>query len=84
MMKILPGICRGIFGLLTLALLLPAPAAAWWDYGHETVARIAWLEVSPRARAEISHLLRRQHLLGTPECPARTIGEAAIWPDCIK
>lgn len=73
-----------MLGLLALALLISSPAAAWWDYGHETVARIAWLEASPRTRAEVSRLLRHQYLLGTPNCPARTIGQAAIWPDCIK
>ena len=71
--------------LILLALLaLPAPALAWWDYGHETVARIAWLEASPRTRAEIARLLARSHLLDTPTCPARTIAEASYWPDCIK
>ena len=35
--------------LLLAALLFfaPAPAMAWWEYGHETVARIAWLEAAP-------------------------------------
>jgi hypothetical protein len=73
-----------MFALLALALLLPSPAVAWWDYGHETVARIAWLEASPRTRAQVSRLLRHQDLLGTPECRARTIGQAAIWADCVK
>jgi hypothetical protein len=67
------------------ALLLPlSPAAAWWDYGHRTVARIAWLEVTPATRAGIDRLLRRSRLLDTPSCPARTIEQASVWPDCIK
>lgn len=71
--------------LFALALLfLPSQAVAWWDYGHETVGRIAWLEISPRTRAEIARLLRQEHLLGTPECRVRTIEQAAVWPDCIK
>ena len=69
---------------LLLALLLPAPALAWWEYGHETVARIAWLEASPRTRAAMRRLLARSRLLDTPTCAARTIEQASIWPDCIK
>ncbi|HET8612505.1 MAG TPA: S1/P1 nuclease [Sphingomonas sp.] len=67
------------------ALLLPlSPAAAWWEYGHETVARIAYLEVNPHTRAVIDGLLRQSKLLDTPTCPARTIEEASVWPDCVK
>jgi len=69
---------------IVLALLLPSPALAWWEYGHETVARIAWLSVNPHTRAELNRLLRQSRLLDTPTCPARTIEEASIWPDCIK
>jgi len=72
---------------LVLALLVafaPTPAFAWWEYGHETVATIAYLEVSPRTRAEIDRLLRQARLLDTPTCPARTIEQASVWPDCIK
>ncbi|HYJ53181.1 MAG TPA: S1/P1 nuclease [Allosphingosinicella sp.] len=71
--------------LLALALVLAsAPALAWWEYGHETVATIAWLKASPRTRAEIDRLLRQARLLDTPTCPARTIEQASVWPDCIK
>jgi hypothetical protein len=69
--------------LLALALA-PTPALAWWEYGHQTVARIAWLEVRPEIRTAIERLLRQSALLETPTCPARTIEEIAVWPDCIK
>jgi hypothetical protein len=72
------------FLLLLLAFAAPAPAAAWWDYGHETVARIAWLKASPAARAEMARLLARSGELETPACPAATIEQASVWPDCIK
>ena len=65
-------------------LLLPSPALAWWEYGHETVGRIAYLSVGPRARTEIDRLLRQGALLETPACSVRTIELAAYWPDCIK
>ncbi len=64
--------------------LLPAPALAWWEYGHETVAKIAQANVTPRTRAAIAALLRHAPDLQTAECPARTIEQASVWPDCIK
>jgi hypothetical protein len=70
--------------LVLLIALAPSPALAWWEYGHETVARIAYLNASPRTRAEIDRLLRQARLLDTPTCPARTIEQASVWPDCIK
>lgn len=67
-----------------LLVLLPAPASAWWEYGHETVGRIGYMTASPATRAQIDRLLRQGRLLDTPTCPVRTIELAAYWPDCIK
>jgi hypothetical protein len=72
---------------LVAALLLalaPAPAAAWWEYGHETVATIADMNLSPSSKREVRRLLAQSSLLETPECSARTIEDASVWPDCIK
>ncbi len=66
------------------ALFLPAPAPAWWDYGHETVADIASLEIAPAARREVGRLLSKSRLLGTPTCPAATMHGISVWPDCIR
>lgn len=68
-------------GLFALA---PAPALAWWDYGHETIARIAMSEVAPSTRTQILQLLRNSRQLDTPTCPAATIEDASVWPDCIR
>jgi hypothetical protein len=70
--------------LLLLALLLPAPAMAWWEYGHGAVGRIAYMSVNPHTRHEIDLLLRQGRLLQTPTCSVRTIELASYWPDCIK
>ncbi len=70
--------------LLGLLALAPAPAFAWWEMGHETVARIAARNVTPHTRAAIAALLRHSPDLQTAECPARTIEQASVWPDCIK
>ena len=60
------------------------PAAAYWEYGHQTIAQIADKNVRPKTRAAIRALLAKSDLLGTPECKAATIEDAAIWADCIK
>lgn len=68
-----------------LILLLPlAPAHAYWEYGHESVAQIAEVNISQKARANLQRLLRAAPLLGTPKCPLRNISEASVWADCIK
>jgi hypothetical protein len=72
------------FAIFAAALILPQPALAYWDYGHQVVARIAEANVRPATRARIAALLRQQQLLETPTCPARTMAEASVWADCIK
>jgi hypothetical protein len=63
---------------------LASPATAFWEYGHQTVAQIAYANVTPKTKAAIRKLLAQQALLDTPECPAGTIEEASVWADCIK
>lgn len=75
---------RRLFAALLAACLLASPAAAWWEQGHEAVARIAMLEASPATRAEIRRLLAQSALLRTPTCPTRTLEQASVWADCIK
>lgn len=67
-----------------LLALLPSPALAWWEYGHETIAKIAMAEVRPATRARIAALLRHERSLTTPTCALRTIEDASVWPDCIR
>ena len=57
---------------------------AWWEYGHETVAEIAMAKVEPATRVRINALLAQSRSLDTPTCPARTIEQASVWPDCVK
>lgn len=73
-----------ILALAALLTLTASPAAAYWEYGHETVAAIAYRNVEPRTRTAIDRLLAKQALLETPSCPARTIEQASVWADCIK
>ena len=68
-----------------LALFAAArPAHAYWEYGHESVARIAWEQMRPDTRRQVAALLRQGRLLETPECPVATIEQASVWADCIK
>jgi hypothetical protein len=70
----------GMIALLTAA----RPAHAYWEYGHESVARIAWEQMRPDTRRQVAALLRQGRLLETPECPVSTIEQASVWADCIK
>jgi hypothetical protein len=70
--------------LALLLVLLPAPASAWWEYGHYTVGRMAYLTAKPSTRAAVDGLIARSAVLETPECPIRSIEDAAYWPDCIR
>ena len=70
--------------LIALALLLPGPVMAWGKYGHETIARIAMTQVSPKTRTAVAVLLRHGRELDTPTCPLRTIEDASVWPDCVR
>ena len=65
-------------------LFAAAPAAAYWEYGHETVARIAWQQMRPDTRRTVAALLRKGRLLETPTCPVASLEQASLWADCIK
>jgi hypothetical protein len=68
-----------------LALFAAArPAHAYWECGHESVARIAWEQMRPDTRRQVAALLRQGRLLETPECPVAMIEQASVWADCIK
>ncbi|WP_265587547.1 S1/P1 nuclease [Sphingomicrobium arenosum] len=76
---------RFLAALCTAAsLFIASPAAAYWEYGHGLVARIALNEVRPETRAAILALLAEGDRLETDECPIDTVELASIWADCIK
>ena len=72
------------FFIFLTFLLAASPAAAWWEYGHYTVARIAEASAKPQTRAAIRRLIAHSRELDTPTCPIRNIADASYWPDCIK
>jgi hypothetical protein len=70
--------------LAALTAFGATPAQAYWEYGHQTVAAIAYANVTPKVRGAIDRMLARSALMETPTCPAHTIEEASVWADCIK
>lgn len=66
------------------ALALPSQAQAWGFYAHNVTAEIALENVTPETRAKIAKLLRAAPQLGTPDCALKTLGDASVWPDCLR
>jgi hypothetical protein len=80
---------RWLFGLL--ALSVAAPAGAWNDHGHMTVAAAAWKDLTPRAKAEVTRLLQLNPQYGrwisnVPQARRAEVAfmRAATWPDSIR
>jgi len=80
----MPNHFLAVFGGLLALFAAARPANAYWEYGHESVARIAWEQMRPDTRRQVAALLRQGRLLETPECPVATIEQASVWADCIK
>ncbi len=73
---------RGTFALLlSLILLMPAPAFCWWELGHQAIARIAADHLSPAARTRISQILG---VADTPAEVADALAKASTWADEVK
>jgi S1/P1 Nuclease len=77
--------------LAALGLSGSMPVRAWNDFGHMTVAAVAWQHLTPAARARAVKLLRLNPDYGTwiaglkPESRDVTaFMRAATWPDAIK
>ncbi|HYZ48901.1 MAG TPA: S1/P1 nuclease [Sphingomonas sp.] len=73
-----------IWGAALAAACVAAPAQAYWDYAHRTIAAIAWNQVTPQARARIRRLIAHAPELATPKCPIHSIQDASVWADCVK
>ena len=70
--------------LLAALMLVPASASAWGEYGHRTIAGIAYAESKPSTRQAIRSLLKRSAAVDTPTCKLATIEDASVWPDCVR
>lgn len=65
---------------LSLCILWPYSAGAWWETGHRTVARIAVVHLTPAARTRIARILE---IADTPEEITTALVQSATWPDEI-
>jgi hypothetical protein len=81
---------RCVFVLL-VGLLSAAPASAWDNMGHMTVAAVAWEKLTPDIRTRVSQLLRLnpQYIAWTVNVAPEKRDQiaflrAATWPDYIK
>ena len=66
---------------LSCCILGPFPAYAWWETGHQTVARIAVAHLSPEARAHAARILGVED---TPQALADALAAASTWADETK
>ena len=67
---------------LLLAATLACPAAfAWWETGHQTVARIAAAHLTPAARTRVARIL---DVPDTPEAVADALAKSSTWADETK
>ncbi len=87
-----PALYGRITSLFTaIVLLSPLPALAWNAAGHRLVAAIAWEQLLPEARSEVTLSLRRhpdharwQRRAGGEDSDRRVFIEASTWPDNIR
>jgi S1/P1 Nuclease len=90
------GQSRGLLWLGLLSLLYggsgwPGSASGWDNFGHMTVAAVAWQQLTPAARAQAGKLLRLNPdyaMWVTDEAPDQqdviAFLRASTWPDAIK
>lgn len=67
----------------TLAIA-PAPARAWGEFAHRLTADIALANLTPTARAAVRRILAGSAAVDTPQCAMATLGDASVWPDCVR
>ncbi len=72
------------FWIAAFLVLLPTPALAWGEYAHRTIADIAKANLDPVTKSRMNQLFRSAALLGTPQCALNDIGDASVWPDCVR
>lgn len=66
---------------LAVALTFSMPLGAWWETGHQVVARIAAAHLTPAARTRIARILE---VADTPEAVADGLARASTWADETK
>ena len=84
-------LAASIFGLALSA----SPSLAWYDFGHEAVATIAWNKLNPSTKERVMSLLAKNPYYskwvaaipaGTSEADKKLLifAQSATWADAIK
>jgi hypothetical protein len=66
---------------LSCCFLAPLPLAAWWETGHQAIARIAAFHLTSSVRARVALLL---DVADSPEAVADALAKASTWADETK
>jgi len=75
---------RALVACALLALAAAPPAFAWGALGHRDIAAIAEANINPRTRQALADLLRAAPALPAPKCRVTSLGDASVWPDCLR
>lgn len=70
-----------LIAALSCWLAYPLPILAWWETGHQTVARIAAAHLTAAARTRIARIL---DVPDTPESVSDALAHASTWADETK
>lgn len=65
-------------------LLTASPSFAYGEFAHRTTAAIADKNIAAVTKQRMHRLFQSAALLGTPKCDLKNIGDASVWPDCIR
>lgn len=66
---------------VSYCLITPFCAFGWWETGHQTVARIAAIHLTPAARTRVARILE---VPDTLEAVADALAKASTWADETK
>ena len=67
--------------LLASLFFSPVPAQAWWETGHQVIARIAVTHLTPEALSRVAHLL---DVPDNVDAVADALAKASLWADETK
>lgn len=66
---------------LSYWFLSPLPAYCWWETGHQAIARIAAVHLTPEARTRVAQIFGVEN---TPAAVAEAMTAASTWADETK
>lgn len=72
---------RTAYLVIAALLVNSVPASAWWDIGHQVVARIAVAHLSPAARTRVARILGVDD---SGSAVADALAQASTWADETK